>query len=49
MRDQVLPEVENVGDVRVSLRVENLLEPRCGLDCTALVDTGSVSLVLPTA
>jgi len=42
-------EVKNVGDVRVSLRVENLLDPRRGLDCNALVDTGSVSLVLPAA
>ena len=42
-------EVENVGEVRVILRVENLGDPRCRLECEALVDTGSVGLVLPSA
>lgn len=38
-----------MGEVRVNLSVEGLFHPRGRLTCTALVDTGALGLVLPSA
>lgn len=42
-------EVTDVGEVRVNLSVEGLFHPSGRLTCTALVDTGALGLVLPSA
>src|SRR4051812_39896408 len=38
-----------MGRIVVSVRIENVADPKFALRCDALVDTGAAHLVLPTA